>query len=85
MELSLKCAARERLAAYLAHGMAMDEFKSWLVAATWNRPEDPASAGMCFANEIKLAFAEHSGGFRSDGELRETLVGLLNRSLIETR
>jgi hypothetical protein len=85
MELSLEDAAREHLAAFLAQQVTIDEFKSWLVAATWNQHEDTASSGMRFANEIKLALAEHSGGFRSDAELREILTELLNRSLVETR
>jgi hypothetical protein len=85
MKLSLEDAARERLAAYLAHEITMDELKSWLVALTWSRSEPPASSGMRFSNEIKLAFAEHSGGFRSDAELRDILAELVNRSPVETR
>lgn len=85
MELSLEDATREHLAAFLAQELTIDSFKSWLVAATWNRQEDTASTGMRFVNEIKLALAEHSGGFRSDAELQATLVDLLNRSLVGTR
>ena len=85
MELSLEDATRERLSAFVAQELTIDEFKSWLVAATWDRQEDTASSDMRFANEIKLALAEHSGGFRSDAELQEILADLLTRSLVETR
>ncbi|MGH2616411.1 MAG: hypothetical protein ACRDJC_14300 [Thermomicrobiales bacterium] len=82
MERSFERAVRERLAAYLAGETALDEFKSWLVTATWELDHTQPSSGIRFANEIKLVLAEHSGGYRSDGELRDSLIELLNRTLV---
>jgi hypothetical protein len=83
MERSLEHALRERLAAYLAAEMKLDEFKSWLVTATWEIDQAQPSSGIRFANEIKLVLAEHSGGYRSDEELRDGLVEILHRSLVK--
>ena len=78
MERSLEFAIHERLTAYLAAETSIDDFKSWIVAATWNS-DQTQSPGIRFANEIKLLLAEHSSGFRSDEELRDSLVELLSR------
>ena len=83
MERSFEATVRERLADYLADENSIDEFKAWLVAATWSPQQSQASQGIQFANEIKLAFAGHSGGYRSDEELRSGLAELLNRSLVK--
>ena len=83
MERSLEAAVREQLTQCLAGQSTIDEFTSWVVAATWNLDQTQPSPEIRFANEIKLALAEHSGGYRSDKELRESLVAFLNRSLVE--
>jgi hypothetical protein len=82
MELSLQSAIHKRLAKFLAGDATIDDLKSWLVSSTWSVSRADES-GILFAREIKLLFAEHSGGFRSDEELRDELVTLLNRMAVE--
>jgi hypothetical protein len=79
MERSFELDVRDRLTGYLASEYSIGDFKSWLVASTWSLDQAHPSPGLRFANEIKLLFAEHSGGFRSDEELRDDLVRLLRR------
>ena len=83
MERSSEATVRDQLAAYLADERSIDDFKACLVAATWSAQQSQTSPGIRFANEIKLAFAEHSSGYQSDEELRTGLAELLNRSLIK--
>ena len=84
MERSLEFAIHERLTAYLADETTIDDFKPWIVAATWNLDQRQSPPGIRFANEIKLLLAEHSGGFRSDEEPRDELVELLSRTGAKT-
>ena len=83
MKRSLELAVREQLADYLADEITIDDLKSWLVASTWSSTPVKSTPGLQIANEIKLAFAEHSGGFRSDEELRESLVAIHDRIEVE--
>jgi hypothetical protein len=73
MERSLESAIEERLTAYLAGAMTLEEFKMWLVSETWRPDRYQVPADLRLANEIKLALAEHSSGFRTDEELRGQL------------
>ena len=82
MERSLELSVRSQLATFLAGESTLDDFKSWLVAATWSLDRPLASTDSRIINEIKLALAEHSGGFGSDAELRETLFTLLDSTSV---
>lgn len=79
MERSFEVAVRERLAAYLASTIELDDLKTWLVATTWERDHALALEGARTANEMKLMLAEHSGGVRTDAELREDLYRISQR------
>lgn len=83
MEHPLERAIRAQLVSYLAGESSLDEFKAWLVSATWNPgfAEEPRANRL--ASRIRLALAEHSGGFSSDEELRHELTSLHNISAIE--
>ena len=83
MERPLEHALRERLAEYLTGATTIDAFKTWLTASTWCLPRFQPPPAAQVVNEIKLALAEHSSGFRSDDELREGLVDVLNRLNVE--
>jgi hypothetical protein len=78
----LELALREHLADYLAGAVTLDEFKDWLVGATWDVDECGDSTAIELAYEIKLALAEHSGGHATDEELRAALRDQLHRGTI---
>ncbi len=81
MQRSLELAVREHLLGFLAGHTGPDYFKDWLVQVTWDSDEATDPVGRRFANEIKLRFAEHSGGFLSDDELRDALLQLAGPSV----
>jgi len=62
---------------YLSGTIELDQFKDWLVSATWQvGPEiDPIS--MSLAYEILMAWADYSSDLSNESELRDTLVALL--------
>ena len=74
MQSSLEADIRQRLTSHLAGDVPLDEFKDWLVGATWklNRAADPAAHQLAY--QIKLPLAEHSGGYLTDDELRQALL-----------
>lgn len=80
MERSLEQSIHAHLAKHLAGEEQLDDFKLWLVSATWTLDQTQQTPEIQLANEIKLVLAEHSGGFLSDKELRDELVTLLNRA-----
>ncbi len=67
---------RQHLTEYLNGDVSLDDFKYWLVGATWDIDEtgDPAAIELTY--DIKLALAEHSGGHISEDELRSELQPL---------
>ena len=67
---------RQHLTEYLHDDVPLDDFKDWLVGATWDIDEtgDPAAIELTY--DIKLALAEHSGGRISENELRSELQPL---------
>jgi hypothetical protein len=73
MSISLDRAIHDHLAAYLAGENTLDEFKDWLVGATWELTPDDNSVTAKLAIRIKHRLAEHSGGFISDDELKQSL------------
>lgn len=81
MQSPLERAMRERLAAYLADETPLDEFKDWLVGATWDVDEvgDPASVDLTYA--IKSALAEQSSGIVSEAAMRAELRDVLYRAV----
>jgi hypothetical protein len=81
MDRSLELAIHEHLAEHLTGKSHLDEFKSWLIGATWGLDRSQPVPGIELANKIELALAEHSGGYRTDEELLENLESLLSESL----
>ena len=79
MTSPLALSLHERLADYLAGDSSLDEFKDWLVGATWSIDEAADPAGMQLADEVKLALADESGGFLTEAELREELKPFVTR------
>ncbi|MGH2557645.1 MAG: hypothetical protein ACRDJH_01165 [Thermomicrobiales bacterium] len=86
MRSSLERAIRERLAEYLDGERQLDDFKDWLVGATWNVEQSKEPAAVDLTYEIKLLLAEHSGGYLTENELRTefALVAKLNQALART-
>lgn len=74
MSTSLEQAIHERLADYLAGVRRLDDFKDWLVGATWNVEQSQEPAAIDLTYEIKLLLAEHSGGYLTEDELRTELA-----------
>ena len=81
MQSPLERAMRERLAAYLADETPLDEFKDWLIGATWDIDEvgDPASIDLAYA--IKSALAEQSSDIVSETVMRAELRDVLYRGV----
>ena len=79
MNTPLELAVRERLVDYLTDETTLDEFKDWLVGATWDVDDlgDPGMMDLVYS--IKLLLAEHSSGHRSDEDLRAELLPLVDR------
>ena len=77
MQPSLEQDLREHLAEYLAERTTLDEFKDWLVGATWDIDETGDETVTELVYEIKLALAEESSGFISERELRAELTPLV--------
>lgn len=80
---SLEHAIRGQLASYLVGNTSLDDFKLWLVSRTWNPDSGQEPMASRLVSQIKLVLAEHSGGFRSDEELKHELTNLHNASAIE--
>lgn len=80
MQSSLELAIRERLAAYLDGEMSLDDFKDWLVGATWDVEQSGEPAAIDLAYDVKLLLAEHSSEGFPETELR-TLLRLLHRTV----
>jgi len=75
MEPTFTQSILDRTHAYIAGSMSPDDFKDWLIGATWNvEREHPDAAGVTY--DIKLLLAEHSNGDLSDSELRTQLHAL---------
>ncbi len=70
-------ALREHLANYLADVESPDDFKDWLVGATWGIDETGDRSAIALTYDIKLALAEHSSGHSTEDELRRELQPLV--------
>jgi hypothetical protein len=59
----------------------LDEFKDWLIGATWDIDAggDPSAIALTYG--IKLALAEHSSGYVAEDELRRELASLRTTTL----
>jgi hypothetical protein len=64
---------QDHLARYLANETTLDEFKDWLVGATWDIEQRGDSESEDLTYEIKLRLAEHSGGYCTEDDLRRLL------------
>ena len=83
MEHSLELAIQDRLRNYLNGDTSLDEFKTWLVGATWNSESGMEPTAARLASHIILVLAEHSGGYRTDAELLHELTNVYNSAAIE--
>ncbi|MGH2534188.1 MAG: hypothetical protein ACRDJW_18120 [Thermomicrobiales bacterium] len=73
MRIPLDQAILDQLSAFLADEISLDEFKDWLVDATWHLTPDDESSAARLAIRIKHRLAEHSSGYISDDALRQVL------------
>lgn len=67
---------RERLIGYLDGREPLDEFKHWLIGATWDIDSSGDPAAIALVYEIKLALAVHSSGYVSEDRVRRELASL---------
>lgn len=67
---------RDRLGRYLDGRESLDEFKHWLIGATWDIDAGGDPAAIALTYEIKLALAEHSSGYVAEDEVRRELAFL---------
>lgn len=80
MAHSFSQSIRDRAQGYATGTLSLDDFKDWLVGATWNVEQDhPEAADLTY--DIKLLLAEHSSGDLSDTELRAHLQTLVTKSI----
>lgn len=82
MEHPLDLAIRDQLVRFLFGSSPLDELKAQLIELTWDRNVETDPTGMHLAAQIRLALAEHSGGFSTDEELRHHLIEIHNASAI---
>lgn len=71
---------RDHLAGYLSGETSIDEFKDWLIPATWDIGERHDAAAEDLTYEIKLRLAEHSSGYIMEDDARRLLQPLVARS-----
>lgn len=71
---SLSLEIRERLADYLSGAMTLEEFKDWLVGATWDIEACGDRDAIDLTYEIKLILAEQSTPREDEASLRTQLL-----------
>lgn len=79
MTSPLELAVRQHLTDYLAGNLSLDEFKDWLVGATWDVERTADADTQRLTYDIKLALAEESSGFVSTAEMDEELRSIARR------
>jgi hypothetical protein len=62
---------------YLKGRIELDQFKDWLVSATWQVEPEMDPTAMSLAYEVQMACADYSSDLSTESELRETLSALL--------
>ena len=70
-------AIREKLAAFFARQIDLDEFEDWLVQSTWNVHQSGDESARELAHAIELRLAEHSAGHLTGEALRRELLPFL--------
>lgn len=77
MDVSLKIRIREHLAEYLTGNASLDDFKDWLIGATWEVEKlgEPDAVELTF--DTKMELAEHPSERFLETELRDRLRSLL--------
>lgn len=67
-------AIREKLAAFLAGHVDLEEFEDWFVQTTWNvhQAGDESEKQLVYAVELRLS--EHSAGHLTEADLRGELL-----------
>jgi hypothetical protein len=78
----LAVAIRRHLLDYLAGTVSLDEFKDWIVAATWGIDDTASPEERQLAYDVELALAEESSGFLTREELHDDLQKLLDRAVL---
>jgi hypothetical protein len=81
MRSPLESAIRDQLAHYVTGQASLDEFKDWLLGATWTVDERAEPVAMDLTYDIQLSLAEHSSEGFSEAELRDRLRPLLRASV----
>lgn len=77
MRSPLESAIRDRLTHYLAGQASLDEFKDWLLGATWNVDDRDEPVAMDLTYDIQLLLAEYSSEGFPEADLRHQLRPLL--------
>jgi hypothetical protein len=62
---------------YLSGTIDLDQFKDWLIAATWPVEREVDPMAMSLAYEIQMVLADYPNEVSTESELRETLLALL--------
>ncbi len=78
MQPSLDREIRDHLLDYLKSAATLDQFKDWLISATWDSGDDSESTAMQLTYEIQLALADQSTGITTESELRDVLSDLVH-------
>lgn len=77
MHPSLDNEIRDKLASYLLGWISLQEFEDWFVSASWNVNQSKSQAAINMVYEIELWLSEYSDGFRSEDELKNLLLPLI--------
>ncbi len=79
MKHPLELEIRDRLSAYLASEISLQDFEDWFFPKTWDvdKLDDPALLDPVY--EIKLNWAEFSNGDWTEEELRSMLRPLVEK------
>ena len=82
MQHPLELEIHDRLFAYLAKKISLREFEDWFFPKTWDMDNLDETALLDLIYQIKLNWAEYSGGDLSEKEFRSMLSSLAQRYTI---
>jgi hypothetical protein len=68
---------RQRIARFVSGDVSLDDFEDWFVSASWNQHQHAGAGLQRLVGLVELLLAEHSGGHRSEHQLRASLHSLL--------
>lgn len=72
---------RARVLAYLAGDTTLRDFEDWLTEETWDvHSHDPEAADVAYA--VKRLIAEHTSGYRTEDDLKRSLVPLVQAAWV---